>query len=589
MLLLALTACTPNPISVPGPGAAPADGTLEIRDIAASSGYDDFDLSGHFQRGRGCTWADFDGDGDVDVFLANPADASYVLRNITEPGGPIRFEPGKPVDRVLPWAGAAADYDNDGDVDLFVGVGGLEGVGFDLLLRNDAGLFTDVTQAAGVSGPASRRTGEPAPIASTGVSFVDVDRDGQVDLYVDGHVFPITSWSDLPEDTVVGYSVLWHNQGDGTFVDIAADAGLTHQAPHRFSAWLDVDQDGDDDLYENNWSVAHDVFWRNLWMETGEIRFEEATLEWSLGGADLRYPLESFAAATEDVNNDGWPDLLVYVRGWPTEGPHLAGHTLFLNVEGHGFVDATVQSNLNDPFDPGYLRDHLSLGVMGNLLADVNGDGLPDVYIGNGGPVGGYPDQLFLTTGLERHVFEGVSLAGAPPRDIALMVPIFENVSTRIDFPSEERPGVGPYPPYPYRTHAVCAGDLDGDGQLEIGVSEGGMSWFGGTSVQEPNRLFQVLQDPAPRWLSVDVRGDPSIGTDALGTVVSVTVSNATDVWTVRRTVRTTNGFAAQNPHALWFGLNDAERIASVEVLWPDGRVDRPQIEGLDRRIVVTR
>lgn len=577
VLLGLLVACTPSPIDPDPPRS------LTVTDEAVSANYQDWVVGRTFKRGRGCTFGDFDGDGRDDVLLLNPGNISFLMRNVTPPGGPIRLEPAQVLPgRSFAWMAAAADVDNDGDVDLFVGVGGLEGYGPDRLLRNDSVpgeiRFVDVTDEAGVRGPYNPRTDKIFEAATMGATFVDVDRDGWVDLYVDGHIMPLHLWDDLPEGTLIGRNTLWHNQGDGTFVDITEQAGLTHIAPSRYSVWLDVDGDGDDDLFENNWDVAPNVFWRNLYMETGELRFEDATEEWSLDG-DLRFPLETFTAATEDLNNDGWPDLVLFVRGMASAGPYRNGHVVLINLEGRGFVDASEASNLNDPFEPGYLRDHISLGVMGAQVADVNNDGLPDVFIGNGGPSQGFVNQLFLSTGLEEHVIAGETVT----------VPRYANRSDLIDFPAPRHPDWGPYPPYPYRTHGTCVVDLDGDGQLEIAVSNGGMSFFGGSSMFEPNRLFVFRQDPPPRWLKVDVRGDHRVGTDALATVVHVRAAQGDRSWSVRRTVRTSNGFSAQNPHTLHFGLGDADRIEALEVRWPDGRVDHLEPPKLNQRITVSR
>jgi hypothetical protein len=585
ILLLAGLACTPDdgePIvlvhTAVDTGAATP--TVEVVDKAMGTGLQD-DAFGTFKRGRGCTVSDLDLDGDLDLVLSNPADATYVLLNDGRGG----FTPGPILDASeLIWAASAADMDGDGDEDLFLAVGGLEGLGFDRLLRNDrveTGFltFTDVTAAAGVAGPVGRSEGyeEPIGVASLGGAWVDFDGDADLDIYVDTTPWPVLWVEDIPEDTVIGRNLLWQNNGDGTFTEVAEAMGLSLQGSSRYSSWLDIDNDGDLDLFENNKDSRPNVLWRN----DGGM-FTQVTAEWALDGGDLGYPLETFASAAGDVNHDGWEDLLLFVRGLSTEGPYQIGHTLLLNAQGRGFVDATAASNINDPFYSGY-RDHLSNGVMGASWRDLDGDGLLDLFAGNGGPGSGFPNMIAHATGLVP-----VDLG---PEAGTLDVPLYEDWSGRFQFPAAEDPGTAAaYPQYPYRTHAGCVADLDGDGQTELLEMNGGMSWVGGDAVKEPNRWFHVVQSVPPGSVQVELVGDGvNVPATPIGTRIEVVLLEDGVERTQWDTLRSSTGFAAQHGTRVHVGTGQASAVVRVTAHWADGTVTSEEAPALQSRITLRR
>ena len=557
-------------------------------DLAIEAGFQDWDF-GHFTRGRSCTVADFDLDGLQDIALGNPSDESYILRNATEPGGPLKFEPSTVlVTGTLSWVIQAADYDNDGDWDLFQGNGGIEGNEFNRLWRNEqiptgSLTFTDVTQEAGVPGP-KNRDGVFVPAPNGGATWGDVDRDGDIDLFVSEDVWPLRSYDRLKPGDWQGYDLMFVNNGDGTFSNQAFSLGLLSQEPTRHSHFFDADNDGDLDLYENNFTKPKKL-WMNRLVETGELSFTDITEHAMLDGGDMGYPLESFSSGTADFNNDGFEDIISFVRGYPSTGPYLLGHTIFLNYQGQGFVDATALTNLNNPFEPG-LRNHAFNGVMGSTPTDMNGDVLVDVWIGNGGPESGQANQLFVARELVEHEFPGVG---------KLMVPVFDNWTDLIDFPAEQDPaaiaaGIE-YPAYPYRGHGTCVADFDQDGVLEIAVQEGGTYLWGGEISREPNRLFQLRMPEKQSWLSVRPEGDGvHVSRDGIGTKLAVTAANAAgEEWTVHKKLYGGVGFSASTGFDIFVGLKDAIDIVSVDILWPDGFEQTMTDVELDQRIVVRR
>jgi hypothetical protein len=556
-------------------------------DIGLSSGFQDIHPDGHFERGRALVAADFDLDGRVDFYVGNPGDTNYILHNVPDGSGRPTFERLQSPDLVamngeVTWSATSLDYDNDGDYDIFVPIGGNEvlgppgeGIGFNHLLRNTwitegrvTGVlsFEDVTEEAGVAGPIPPGETEPIPVAGAGAVAGDYNLDGWTDIYQSVQNLADT----LPQ--LAGRDILWKNDGDGTFTDMTEEVGLGASAGGtQHSSFLDYDNDGDLDVYMNNWN-GFNYMGQNLLKETGVARFKDVTDALSPEGEDLHYPWESFASAPADFNGDGWQDLLVFDRwqnGEPGSPywPDRFGHAIFINQgvdhrgTHRGFVNVGRGSGINADFQH-------KKGAMGCQIGDVNGDGAPDVYVGDGAPMdtsdplGGQYDQLLLST-------------NGP-----LELPTFSNGTALIDYPAPKDPSLR-YPPYPYRTHGVAIVDVDGDGTQEVAVTEGGPS-ASRDYVREPDRLFKFLFSPtAPNWLIVHPVGDGNtVSSDAVGTRFALTVRNGSREWTVHRTLFGGSCFSAHNGYDVHFGLASATEIVSLEIIWPDGTVET-RTEGL--------
>lgn len=578
MFLALLLGCQSSPPGTPdGPPvvATPGAWPLSVTDVALEAGFQDT-VFGHHQRGRATLGADYDGDGFTDVYLGNPGDTSYILRNTSGETGRLSFEPGPVLaEGALAWGGATGDLDNDGDVDVFIAAGGNEAVEHDQLLENEgAWSFVNRSRTAGIEGPRWIDQA-PAPWTSTGANLVDADADGWLDIFVNS--FWVLGSSD-PE-VWRAKNLLWRNQGDGTFTQVGQDVGFTTELKTMNSTWLDFDLDGDFDLFENNFT-ADNHFFVNQLAETGTLSFVDATAEVSLAGTDLRYPERSFSSAAADFNRDGYEDLVAFVRPYdPEESPHRSGHILFLNVEGRGFVDLTEETGLNQPFVnwDGRARGD---GVMGSQVGDLNLDGIPDVFVGNGTPANGTRNALYLSTGELREIeVDGVSLA----------VPQFRNADHLVDVPSVEPEGINAAP-YPYRTHGSLILDFDQDGIPELAVNNGGPGRMSDI-VREPNRLFTFEYEVEPSWWHLTLVGDGvRVNRSAIGARVSVTVERDHDGarWMQRRWIHGGSGFAANEGLELLFGLGDADRIVEVEVVWPDGVTERLGSQALRKRVVWT-
>ena len=171
-------------------------------------------------------------------------------------------------------------------------------------------------------------------------------------------------------------------------------------------------------------------------------------------------------------------------------------------------------------------------------------------------------------------------------------VPVFEDWSPKFHFEAEQSPdALAAYPTYPYRTHAGCVADLDGDGRVELLVMNGGMSWVGGESVKEPNRWFQVRTSPAPGFVHVTLVGDGQrVPYTPVGSKIELVVETPEgglrSVWD---TLRTTTGFAAQHGARRTLGTGDAVAVHALRVHWTDGTVTEVLEGALGASLVIER
>ena len=335
-------------------------------------------------NGQGACFLDYDGDGLLDVYLANGSSRSldragnpphdYLLRN----QGDGTFSDVTKVaglgDKSWSSGCAVGDYDNDGDPDVY-----LTNYGPNKLYRNRAGSFSDVSGEAGVTGPELR----PAKW-SMGAAFADIDNDGDLDLYVtnftafdpERFVPPPTAESPCqlkgvpiicaPDFFHGQQDLLYSNNGDGTFTDVSGTAGILQNVPgHGFAVvFSDYDDDGDQDIY-----VANDVGPNFYYENKGDGTF--ADISWESGGSVNEHgePEGSMGLTIGDYNNDTMFDI--FITNFVEQS-----NTIYQNEGNNRFVDQTASLGL---FPMG-----LNDSGWGTTFIDFDNDGWLDIFIANG-------------------------------------------------------------------------------------------------------------------------------------------------------------------------------------------------------------
>lgn len=476
--------------------------------------------------GPGCAFFDYDGDGHLDIYLVDGAET---------PGTVL---PGKPMHRLYHNQGnghfadvtaatgagntgygmgcAAADYDNDGDQDLFV-----SNFGPDALYRNDGGRFTEVTARAGVSDT----------LWSSSCAFADVDNDGLLDLYVANyHNFSYTNHkvcaeggSGLqlycgPESFDGVRDFLYHNEGDGIFRDVTAQVGLLNTTGKELGVVFgDVDRDGDQDLY-----LANDKTANLLYLNDGKGHFEENALL-----AGVAYNGDGKVSAgmgvdMADYDDDGWLDLFVTNFQWET-------NTLYRNNGDDTFVDQTYDANLGKDSIP-YLK-------WGTRIFDFDNDGDRDIFVASGhleSDVEKYENttfrqlnQLFVNDGSNRFDLER------------------EVVGTGLDIKKVSR--------------GAAFGDYDDDGDVDILVA----------NCADTPDLLRNDGGNENNYLRVKLQGTRS-NRDGIGGIVEVFSGTLHQL----DLVRSGASFLSQSDLRLSFGLGHRTVVDRLKVTWPSGLVE---------------
>jgi len=412
-----------------------------------------------------------------------------------------------------PMGAAAADFDNDGCVDLFV-----TGYGRNQLFRNSCrGTFTDVWKHGG---------GDWAVSAS----FVDFDGDGWLDLYVGNYVQYALDGKTrchapsgepdycTPQAFRAQPDRLYRNQRDGTFADVSAAALAGSQfGPALGVSTADFNNDGWIDVY-----VANDGEANLLWMNQRDGTFKNVAL---LAGAALSAegkPEGSMGVDAGDFDNDGDEDLYM------THLPH-EGNNLYVNDGAGMFEDRSAPSGVG-PMSLGYTG-------FGTAWIDYDNDGWLDLLNVNGAvslkpsrtnPSAPYEERNRLFRNLGHGKFEDVSArAGA----VFALLAVFRG---------------------------AAFGDIDNDGDTDVLVTANG----------GPVRLLINNIGNRRHWLGVRLVGDTA-SHDMIGARISLVCGDGRTLW---RRARSDGSYASANDPRVLIGLGDSADPVRVRVTWPDGK-----------------
>jgi hypothetical protein len=419
---------------------------------------------------------------------------------------------------------AAADYDNDGYVDLYVTCYGEN----HLYHNNGDGTFTDVARKLGVAGGGW----------STSAAWVDYDRDGRLDLFVARYLdWDFEKGAVLcgdsrgtraychPENFKGTTNILYHQKPDRTFEDVSIKAGIADPSGKALGvAIADFDNDGWPDIF-----VANDSVRQSLYHNKGDGTFEDIAVTSGAGYDENGKTFAGMGVDAADYDNDGWPGVFITTLSNQT-------YPLFHNNGDLSFTWATSSSAVG--------QISLLYSGWGTKFIDVDNDGLRDIFVAQGHVL----DTIEESTSYLKYKQTPLLMRNTGKG--------FVNISAT----------AGPAFKVPVAARGAAFGDLYNNGLIDIVISV-----LNGAPV--------VLRNNGTKnhWLGVKLVGSKS-NRDGIGARVTVTADSG-----LRQIfdVSTAGSYLSSNDPRIIAGLGGSNAVKTVEVSWPSGQkqtVSRPEI-----------
>lgn len=496
--------------------------------------------------GAGVALFDYDNDGRLDIFLVNGAPIADPTAKGTIPRktGPeywnrlFQQKADGTFEDVTEKAGlqgagygmgaAAGDYDNDGFEDLYVTAYG----GNRLYRNNGDGTFTDVTEKAGVAGSGW----------SSSAAWVDLDNDGFLDLvvlrYLEWDFDDI--WCGEHREGFRAYChpdyfkpiapLVYHNNGNGTFTEVAQKAGLAKPAKGLGIAMADYDRDGHMDLF-----FANDSMVEFLYHNRGDGTFEEVGLLSGVAADADGHTYAGMGVDFSDYRNNGWPDLVV---------TNLANqrYALYHNNGDGTFTFASPATGIS--------RITMTHSGWGVRFADFDNDGKKDLLIAQGHDL----DTIERTSPNLRYR-EPMLLARNTGKG-------FEDVTAEAGSALQEA----------YVWRGLAVGDLDNDGALDAVA----------TTNDGPARVLHNETAASNHWILLKLTGHKS-NRDAIGATVKIVTPEGAQY----ATVTTASSYLSSSDKRVHFGLGNAATVQMVEIRWPSGMVQTLKDVAADRVVQI--
>jgi len=518
---------------------------IRFQDVARQAGLN-FALqngaAGHFYAPEimlgGVAALDFNNDGCMDIFVTNGAELPSGVKT-----GPqfhnrlFRNNCDLTFTDVTGQAGlagdgysmgvAAADYDNDGFVDLFV-----TGLTHNTLYRNRGdGTFEDVTTKSGLAAVDHKY----GPMWSVSAGWLDYDNDGFLDLFVSSYV----AWEPKAdqcwkEGGLFFYchprvfrplpNRLFHNDRKGAFTDVSESSGIARSLGKAMGvAFGDFNGDGLTDIFVSNDSIPNFLF-ENL----GSGKFKEVALETGVAYDVHGNAIAGMGADFRDFDDDGLEDILL-------DGMYFDTFPLYRNLgKPKFFTDETASSGL--------LSATHELTGWGLGMFDFDNDGHKDLFFAashfpDSGPRGGSGPRGRTDAALSNHVLRNLGNRK------------FEDVSAL----------AGPDFQIPAMHHGAAFADFDNDGRVDVVV----------TAIDSNIKLFRNVSPYPGHWIALRLTGSRS-NRDGLGASVRLTLANGVAEY---NRATTAVGYASSSEPMVRFGLGPYEEAKEILIRWPSGRL----------------